>query len=69
MFVAVCRERNWLNKNRKQDPEFQPPRVLHELSKSERRLHKLAMKVDDKLFGAPEVKVVPAEDFDKDRTA
>jgi hypothetical protein len=48
IFVAVCREQNWLNKNRKEDREFQTPRVLHELSKRERRLHKLAMKVDKK---------------------
>ena len=68
IFVAVCREQNWLNKNRKEDREFQTPRVLHELSKSEKRMHKLAMKVDVKLFGAPEVKVIQAEDFDKDTT-
>jgi hypothetical protein len=67
IFVAVCREQNWLNKNRKEDREFQTPRVIHERSKSEKRLHKLAMKADEKLFGAPEVKVVQAEDFDKDR--
>jgi hypothetical protein len=35
IFVAVCREQNWLNKNRKEDREFQTPRVIHERSKSE----------------------------------
>jgi hypothetical protein len=69
VFVAVCREQNWLNKNRKEEREFQTPRVLHERSKSEKRLYKLAMKADEKLFGAPEVKVVQAEDFDKELTA
>jgi hypothetical protein len=69
MFVAVCREQNRLNKNRKEDREFQTPRVLHERSKSEKRLHQLAMKADEKLFSAREVKVIQAEDFDKDRTA
>lgn len=69
MFVAVCREENWLNKNRKEGREFQTPRVLHEHSKSETRLHKLVMKADEKLFGAPAVKIIQAEDFDKDRTA
>jgi hypothetical protein len=67
IFVAVCREQNWLNKHRKEDREFQIPRVLHERSKSEQRLHKLAMKADEKLFGATEILVVYAEDFDKDR--
>lgn len=61
IFVAVCREQNWLNKMRKEDREFQTPRVLHELSKREQRLHKLAMKADEKLFGAREVRVVHAE--------
>jgi hypothetical protein len=69
IFVAVCREQNWLNKNRKEDREFQTPRVLHEYSKREQRLHKLAMKADKKLFGAEFVRVVQAEDFDKERTA
>ena len=69
MFVAVCREQSWLNKNRKEDREFQTPRVLHERSKRELRLHKLAMKADKKLFGAKFERVVHAEHFDKDRTA
>lgn len=63
-FVAVCREEDWLNKNQP-EREFQTPRVLHKLSKSEKRLHKLAMKVDEKLFGAPLEEVIRAEDFDK----
>jgi hypothetical protein len=50
-FVAICREQDWLNKNK--------------LSNGEKRLHKLAMKVDEKLFGAPLEEVVRAEDFDK----
>ena len=66
IFVAICREQNWLNKNRKEDRDFQTPRVLHKRSTSEQRLRKLAMKADEKLFGAPEVRVVYAEDFDKD---
>jgi hypothetical protein len=65
MFVAICREQNWLNKYRKGDREFQTPRVLHERSKREQRLHKLAMKADQKLFGAKFVEVVHAEDFDR----
>jgi len=69
IFVAVCREQNWLNKYRKAHREFQTPRVLHVRSKSEKRLHKLAMKADEKLFGAKFEGVVHAEDFDKDRTA
>jgi hypothetical protein len=69
MFVAVCREQNWLNKNQKEDHEFQTPRVLHKLSKSEKLLHKLAMRVDKRLFKAPLEEVVQAEDFDKDLTA
>ena len=67
MFVAVCREQNWLNKNRKGDREFQTPRVVHELSTREERLYKLAMKADKKLFGAEFLGVVQAEDFDKGR--
>lgn len=63
-FVAVCREEDWLNKNQP-EREFQTPRVLHKLSKSEKRLHKLAMKVDKKLFGAPLEEVIQAKDFDK----
>jgi hypothetical protein len=66
MFVAVCREQNWLNENRK-DRELQIPRVLHEYSKREQRLHKLARKADEELFGAPEIRVVEAQDFEKDR--
>ena len=69
MFVAVCREQNWLNKNRKEDREFQTPRVLHALSKSEKRFLRLATKADQKLFGAEFVGVVHAEDFDKGRAA
>jgi hypothetical protein len=71
MFVAICREEDWLNKNRKEGREFQTPRVIHERSKSEECLYKLAKKADEKLFGKPGVKVVvvQAEDFDKDRTA
>ena len=69
IFVAVCREQNWLNKNQKEDREFQIPRLLHARSKSEERLHKLAMKADQKLFGAEFLGVVQAEDFDKDRAA
>ncbi|HYV09839.1 MAG TPA: hypothetical protein VE980_02925 [Pyrinomonadaceae bacterium] len=68
IFVAVCREQNWLNQYRKEDREFQTPRVLHEYSKREQRLHKFAMKADEKLFGAPQIRVVHAEDFDRDRT-
>jgi hypothetical protein len=63
-FVAVCREEDWLNKNQP-EREFQTPRVLHKLSKSEKRLHKLAMKIDEKLFGAPLKEVILAKDFDK----
>jgi hypothetical protein len=65
LFVAVCREQDWLNKNRKEDRPFQIPRVLHKRSRSEKRLHKLAMKVDKRLFGAPLEEVIHAEDFDK----
>lgn len=63
-FVAVCREQDWLNKNQP-ERESQTPRVLHKLSKSEKRLHKLAMKADEKLFSAPLEEVVLAKDFDK----
>lgn len=64
VFVAVCREQDWLNKNRKEEREFQIPRVLHKLSGSKKLLHKLAMKVDKRLFGAPLEAVVHAEDFE-----
>jgi hypothetical protein len=66
IFVAICREQNWLNKNRKEHREFQTPRVLHKLSKSEERLYRLAIKADEKLFGAECLAVVQAEDFDED---
>ena len=68
IFVAVCREQNWLNKNRKEDRELQTPRVLYELSEREQRFRKLAMKADNKLFGAKELGVVEAEDFDTYRS-
>jgi hypothetical protein len=64
MFVAVCREQNWLNKNQKDGREFQIPRILpKKRSKSDERVRKVAMKVDEKLFKG-EVEVVQAEHFD-----
>src|SRR5688572_19072083 len=46
IFVAVCREQNWLNKNCKEGREIQIPRVLPmERSKRDQRVRKVAMKV------------------------
>lgn len=64
IFVAVCREQNWLNKNQKEGREFQTPRILpKKRSKSDERVRKVAMKVDKKLFKG-EVEAVQAEHFD-----
>jgi predicted ester cyclase len=37
---------------------------LHKLSRTEKRLHTLAMRVDKRLFGAPLVGIVHAKDFE-----
>jgi hypothetical protein len=62
IFVEACREEDWLNKNQP-DREFQIPRLLHKLSKSENRLYQKAKKVDDVLFKAPLEEVIHAKDF------
>ncbi len=64
IFVAVCREQNWLNKNWKEGREFQIPRILpKQRSKRDQQVREVAMKVDEKLFQG-EVEAVQAEDFD-----
>ncbi len=64
VFVAVCREEDWLNKNRK-DRELQIPRILPNRSKTERWLYEKAEKIDKSLFGSPVEKVIEAKDFDQ----
>lgn len=64
IFVVVCREQNWLNKNPPEGREYQTPRILpKERSKSDERVRKVAMKVDEKLFKG-EVEIVKAQHFD-----
>lgn len=64
VFVTICREQDWLNKYGP-EREFQTPRVMHTLSKSEKLVHRLAMRVDKRLFGAPLEGVILAEEFDE----
>jgi hypothetical protein len=63
IFVTVCREQNWLNQNQP-GREFQVPRIMYERSNSEKRVHELALKVDQKLFSSPIKGHILAEDFD-----
>jgi hypothetical protein len=64
MFVAVCREQNWLNKNLIEGREFPIPRILPKnRSKRDERVRKVAVRVDEKLFRG-EVEAVQAENFD-----
>lgn len=64
IFVEVCREQDWLNKNQP-DREFQTPRLEHVLSQSERRLQKLAERADRKLFKGEFIREIDAKDFPK----
>jgi hypothetical protein len=66
VFVAICREENWLNMNRPEGREFQTPRVLHKLSKSEKWLRERAKNVDKTLFAAELEKVIEPKNFDEE---
>lgn len=64
IFVEVCREQDWLNKNQP-DREFQTPRLEHVIPKSERRLHRLAERTDRRLFKGEFIRKIDAKDFPK----
>jgi hypothetical protein len=64
IFVQVCREQDWLNKNQP-DREFQTPRLEYVIPPNKKRLHRRAERVDQKLFEAVFERKVDAKDFPK----
>jgi hypothetical protein len=64
IFVEVCREQDWLNKNQP-DREFQTPRLEHAIPPNMKRLHRRAERVDQTLFKAEFIRKVDAKDFPK----
>jgi hypothetical protein len=63
IFVAVCREEDWLNKHRPEGRELQTPRVEPKRSQREKRVYYRARKIDRSLFQKDILKVVQAKDF------
>jgi hypothetical protein len=62
IFVEVCREQDWPNKNQP-DREFQTPRLEYAIPPNKKRLHMRAQRADQTLFKAEFIRKVDAKDF------